>query len=32
LTHVEMALVQADRLTATERAMASAVRTHAGFS
>jgi hypothetical protein len=37
LTYVEMALVQADRLTATERAMASTVRgrpgrTHGGFS
>ena len=35
--HVEMALVQADRLTATERAMASTVRgrpgrTHGGFN
>jgi len=37
LTYVEMALVRADRLTATERAMASTVRgrpgrTHGGFS
>ena len=37
LTFVEMALVRADRFTATERAMASTVRgrpgrTHGGFS
>jgi hypothetical protein len=36
-SYVEMALVRADRLTATERAMASTVpgrpgRTHGGFS
>lgn len=34
LTYVEMALVRADRLTATERAISGAApaRTHGGFS